>query len=96
MLRDEIDWFAVNRDRVSDSDWWLWVDSIAHPDAVKLAQFWMRNLNRGHLVPGVDYVRAQGIVAWYREHGDITPRQHRRLMITLRDNWFEMCAEAIT
>ena len=52
----------------------------------QLADYFLRNLDRHHSVPGAVYRQIQGEMSWYYDHDHLTPRQRRWMMHTLKQH----------
>lgn len=91
MLKDEMDWMYHYRDRVSEEDWWKWVDSVAHSQAIDLSHWFLTHLEGWHQVPGRIVWQMQDIVASHAVTPNLhTQRQHRWLMAAMREHWSQL------
>ena len=89
MITEEMDWLYWNRDRVSESDWWHWVDSKTDQEISGLGEFWLRHLDRsntaGHawfIVSGITHAHHQGL--------PLSPRQRRAVCAYARQHWDQL------
>jgi len=55
----------------------------------QITEHFIRRLPRDHRVPGAVWNQMSGEIAWYREHGRLTPRQRAWLMHNLREHQAE-------
>jgi hypothetical protein len=96
MLQDELDWMYHNRDRVTEDDWWRWVDSVDHIQAVDLAQWFLSHLEKLHRVPGNIVWQMRDIAAAYASAPlHHTQRQHRWLMAAMLEHWSQIDVYAL-
>ena len=89
MITEEIDWLYHNQDRVSESDWWLWVDSKTDREIAELGEFWLRNLDRRNTAGHAWFV-VSGITHDHRQGFTLTPRQRRAVCASARQHWAEL------
>lgn len=94
MIENELDWLYWNRDRVSESDWWLWVDEQSPGDIVRLGEFWLDNLSR-HNRAGSDCHLVASITHDYRQGLPLTTKQMRAVAITVREHWDDIKCGAL-
>ena len=55
----------------------------------QITEHFIRQLPRDHRVPGAVWNQMLGEMAWYREYGQLTPRQRVWLMHNLREQLAE-------
>jgi len=55
----------------------------------QITEHFIRHLPRSHHVPGAVWNQMLGEMAWYREYGQLTPRQRVWLMHNLREHLAE-------
>jgi hypothetical protein len=92
MIQEEMDWLYWNRDRVAESDFWLWVDSKSDREISELGEFWLCHLDASNRVGHLHHLVA-AITGDYRYHGySMTPRQRRAVATAVRETWDQLCA----
>lgn len=86
MIEQELDWLYWNRDRVSETDWWAWVDDQSDQEIVRLGEFWLGHLDRSNRA-GNDWHLVASITHDHRSGLPITPRQRRAVAAAVREHW---------
>ncbi len=95
MTTDEMDWLYWNRDRVSETDWWLWVDDLSDQEIVRVGEFWLDHLARSNRAGHAVHLVASITHDWHQGLG-MTPRQRRALAAAVREHWADLRAGSIS
>jgi hypothetical protein len=53
---------------------------LTQSDCLQITKYLVNNLNENHRIPGNIYYQFVGILAWNKEHGFITDKQHYWLL----------------
>lgn len=95
MKIDQLDWLYWNRDRVAESDWWLWTDDLTDQEIVEIGEFWLRNLDHHNHAGEHYWLIADITYQWRYQSQPMTVRQRRAVMAAVREHWGDLRVGAI-
>jgi RimJ/RimL family protein N-acetyltransferase len=89
MIQEQMDWLYWNRDRVDESDFWLWADSLSDGDIAQLGEFWLDHLDRSNTAGHAWFV-VSGITHDYHQGYGLSQRQRRAICAYARQHWDQL------